>query len=240
MGQSDPPPASVDYVVGLDLAPPQLHSAAAVLERTTPRPTAEAPVPQSSYVVCYLHRWPLQTMYSAIAADVAALVKKPPLKMPRLAIDMTACGQAVINSLRTGEFAAMVQTIQVTGGYAEAAGQGAAVCVPKRELVGVLQVLLQSRRLAINGSIEHAATLKKELTEFRAAVTLSDDARPEWRGRPDEDLALAVALAAWLGEPGAYAGPLSVYVEPVRDARATLRPHHGGAQYRRRLFGARR
>jgi hypothetical protein len=48
---------------------------------------------------------------------------------------------------------------------------GAAYRVPKRDLVGVLQVLLQSRRLKIADAIPEARLLVQEMLAFRAKIT---------------------------------------------------------------------
>ena len=73
--------------------------------------------------------------------------------------------------------------------------------VPKRDLVAVLQVLLQTRRLKIAGNLAEAPRLMRELTDFRAKFTPSANEvfRPEKSSQHD-DLVLALALAAWTGE----------------------------------------
>ena len=73
--------------------------------------------------------------------------------------------------------------------------------MPKRDLVGILQVLLQSRRLRIAGQLPEAAILEQELLCFRAKTpTAGVEDAEAWRERPHDDLVLAVALACWLGD----------------------------------------
>ena len=73
--------------------------------------------------------------------------------------------------------------------------------VPKKELVGTLQVLLQTRRLQVSRSLPDAAVLVQELENFRAKVTAAKKETLEsWREGRHDDLVLAVAMAAWLGE----------------------------------------
>jgi hypothetical protein len=77
--------------------------------------------------------------------------------------------------------------------------------VPKRDLVSVVQVLLQAERLKIASSLKEASTLTAELLAFKVSINLrghdsyGNDAGP-WRENPHDDLVLAVALAAWYGE----------------------------------------
>ena len=88
-------------------------------------------------------------------------------------------------------------------------------------VVGVLQVLLQTRRLQIPRSLPEAAVLVKELENFKAKISLAQkDEVESWREGDHDDLVLAVALAAWFGElalpgledPPEDDGPLRVLV----------------------------
>jgi hypothetical protein len=68
-------------------------------------------------------------------------------------------------------------------------------------LVGTLQVLLQTRRLRIADSLPDAPVLVRELGAFRSAPpVLRGESFETWRERDHDDLVLAVAVAAWLGE----------------------------------------
>jgi hypothetical protein len=70
-------------------------------------------------------------------------------------------------------------------------------------LVGVLQVLLQTRRLRIAQALPEAAILAKELETFQVKITAAaNEAFGAWREGQHDDLVLAVALAAWAGERG--------------------------------------
>ena len=77
--------------------------------------------------------------------------------------------------------------------------------MPKRDLVSVVQVLLQSERLKIAASLKEASTLTAELLAFKVSISLKghdsygNDVGP-WRENPHDDLVLAVAMAAWYGE----------------------------------------
>ena len=87
----------------------------------------------------------------------------------------------------------------------------------------MLQVLLQSGRLRIARELEHAETLQKELAAFRVKVTAAGNETFEARRERDhDDLVLAVALAAWLGErQGPTVGPEGVF--PMGGGRAAMR-----------------
>lgn len=74
--------------------------------------------------------------------------------------------------------------------------------VPKRDLVGVVQLLLQTRRMRIAASLPEAATLRRELQAFRVTIdpATAHDSYAAWREADHDDLVLAVALACWYGE----------------------------------------
>jgi hypothetical protein len=84
--------------------------------------------------------------------------------------------------------------------------------VPKKDLVGTLQLLFQDRRLKLSNELEHAAIFLTELQHFRLkAVSLTPDAVFDWRERPHDDVVLAVAVAAWRAERGTFKVDVWVY-----------------------------
>ena len=85
-------------------------------------------------------------------------------------------------------------------GHAVTTG-AAGLHVPQKELVGTLQLLVQARWLHIARSLPQADLLVQELQSFRARLTVAQtETALDWRERPHDDLVLAVALAAGLGE----------------------------------------
>jgi hypothetical protein len=68
-------------------------------------------------------------------------------------------------------------------------------------LVNTLQVLLQTRRLQVAKTLPETTELVHELEAFRTKPTkLAGEVDEMWRDGPHDDLVLAVALAAWMGE----------------------------------------
>jgi hypothetical protein len=65
-------------------------------------------------------------------------------------------------------------------------------------------VLLQTRRLRWATSLPEAVTLKAELNNFKAKISLSGHdsygAGDDWRENNHDDLVLSVALGCWYGE----------------------------------------
>jgi hypothetical protein len=109
--------------------------------------------------------------------------------------------------------------VTLTTGHGVTIGENGSVFVPKKELVRVLQVLLQLRRLHIARTLPDALLLVRVLENFRVKVTTArTETFESWREGQNDDLVLAVALAAWVAEqagllrpdPAAERGPITV------------------------------
>lgn len=212
------------YVVGLDLGQAQDPTALAVLERV-PGATAKAPV---GHRVRHLQRWPLWTPYPQLVADVRDLLARPPL--PRataaLVVDATGVGAAVVDLLRAARLGVPVVPVTITSG-AEAHEAFEAWRVPKRDLVGVVQVLLQQRRLRIAQALVEAEALVTEMQAFRVEISAAGRDTYGAAAEAHDDLVLAVALACWWGE---MAAPAHVQVEDTAPfdawSREALQAEH--------------
>jgi len=91
--------------------------------------------------------------------------------------------------------------VTTTGGDRWGRGEHGALGVPKRDLVGAVQVLLSDGRLRIAKELPMASVLTEELTGFRAKIGATGHvtygAGEDWRSAPHDDLVLALALACW-------------------------------------------
>jgi hypothetical protein len=199
------------YVLGLDLGPPGEPTALAVAEQHWPGRDAHIHVR-------HLHRWVPGTPYPQIVADVVTLTKDRSLHGALLAVDQTGVGRPVAELVEKAVGAYQTTRMVVTAGHAAEWTDDRARLVPKRDLVGVLQVLLQTRRLRVANQLPEAATLERELLTFRAKTPAAGAETVEsWRERPHDDLVLAVAFACWLGE---WTGPPCTQVPVVIGRRA--------------------
>jgi hypothetical protein len=101
----------------------------------------------------------------------------------------------------SGRVSCLFFPLTLTAGHAVTAGDVSGLHVPKKELVGTLQVLLQTRRLQVARTLTDAAVLIRELENYRTKVTTArQETLESWREGRHDDLVLAVAMAAWLGE----------------------------------------
>jgi hypothetical protein len=201
------------YFLGLDLGQAQDFSALAVVRQ----------VPQEAeprYEVAGLKRWELGTPYPAIVEGVAGILAKPPLLAAHtsLIVDQTGVGAPVVDSFEVAGLRPL--PLLITAG-SQVVSDGAGWHVPKRDLVSVLQVLLQGERLKIAAALPHAGTLRTELLNFKVKVTLAGNdtygAGSEWREGMHDDLVLALALACWVGERGQSPAGFSLLGPDRRD-----------------------
>ncbi len=227
-----------DFILGVDLGQAQDYTALTVLERSeasTDRMTQDAaktiarnlwgdgavrpyfkPVTEKHYQAQYLERLPIGTPYPAQVARIKALsdrLRADTDTVPTLVVDQTGVGRPVVDMLRAADLSPVAITI--TGGDAVSRDRQE-FRTPKRDLVSVVQVLLQSDRLKIARALPEAHTLTAELLAFKVSISLKghdsygNDAG-QWRENPHDDLVLAVALACWYGEnkPVVYDYPAS-------------------------------
>jgi len=118
-------------------------------------------------------------------------------------VDKTGVGQAIAN-LFAYELKHTVRCtaypVYVTAAVFNGPADGR-IRIPKQELVGTVQVLLQTKRLQIARELPDAELLVRELEGFRMKPPpKSDDPMADWRDGPHDDLIFAVALAGWVGE----------------------------------------
>lgn len=220
-----------EYIIGVDLGQAQDYTAVAVLQRDTRETgktrtkltdswgggfgTRQVPETENAYQVRHLERLPLGTPYPEQVEKVSQIVtlvrqqqaasvgpwqSAPKPRPPRLIVDQTGVGRPVVDMLRKAGHRSLT-AVTITAGDT-ATREGMEHRVPKRELVSVLQVLLQTERLAVAAALPEAETLTKEMLAFKVTISKTghDSYGNDWRENPHDDLVLAVALAAWAGE----------------------------------------
>ena len=152
--------------------------------------------PPVTFALRHLERIPAGVSYPEIVSRVESLHRQ--LKSPAVILDATGVGKAAVELFRRSSFSLSVFTL-VAGD--QVVQDGGSYRIPKRDVISTTQVLLQTGRLKIARSLPHASLLARELVKFRFKVTAKtpEDAL-DWREGPDDDLVLALAIAAWQAE----------------------------------------
>ena len=206
---------------GLDLGQAKDFSALAIIEcariATTTKKTNEKPdctntKDEITQLNCiHLQRWQLRTSYPAIVADVVRMINNlDPERIaggkPILAIDATGVGAPVVDLFKREKINAELVPILIVAG-ANVSEENGMTRVPKRDLVSVVQVGLQNRKLKIASGLNLAETLSRELQNFTVKITdAANDVYGAWRMGTHDDLVLAVALAVWKANQPIFRG----------------------------------
>lgn len=116
-----------------------------------------------------------------------------------LVVDATGVGKPILDAFKEARLDPL--GVIITAGDSTSR-DGRLYRVPKRELVTILQVALQAKRLRIAEGLPLAELLVKELRGFRVRITATGHAKfgndvGEWREADHDDLVLATALAVW-------------------------------------------
>lgn len=240
------------YIIAVDLGQVSDYTAIVVAQRTE-EPTGrtegapgrnERPQHAGGYDLIHLERVPLGTPYTAIPprlqviADqarrtwVELAVQRTRTPVPftaapvALVVDQTGVGRPVVDLLREHHLAPVAVTI--TGGDQVLQPDYGEYRVPKRLLAGTVQTLLQTRRLRWIEALPEAATLKAELMNFKAKISLSGHdsygAGADWREGNHDDLVLAAALACWYGEHTGSRGSVTHVSSYLDDSEAGEEP----------------
>ncbi len=204
------------YFVGLDLGQASEPTALAVLGRSAVPPRAPPDARRPVHALRHRQRFPPGTPYGDIAAELAGRFGDTPLTSSSLAVDVTGVGRPVVDLLRKSRIRATIKPVTVTGGHEAARDTLGGWLVPRKELVSTTQVLLQERRLKVAQALPEAAMLQQELLNFKTKPSTAPlDTFEAWRENPHDDLVLAVAIAAWIGERAMLQLWVSVYRGPV-------------------------
>jgi len=201
-----------EFFVGLDLGQAQDFTAISVVQQVEvivdegPKPFIKKSYGQQAsriiarqYHARHLERVKLGTSYPEVVKRVSVIMGRRELEEPELIVDATGVGAAVVDMLRVAGL--FLVPIYITGGDAVGNDGKGGWRVPKRELVGVLQSLLQTGRLKIAQSLKEANTLTRELLNFKVKVnTAGHDSYEALREGDHDDLVLSLALPVWFAE----------------------------------------
>jgi hypothetical protein len=121
------------------------------------------------------------------------------LDAPDLVVDYTGVGRPVVDMVRAAGLDP--KPVTITGGD-NVTIEGGAWRVPKRDLIGGAQVLMQGAKLRIARALALAPVLADELVSYRVRIDplTAHDSYGAWRDGQHDDLVLALCLAVWWAE----------------------------------------
>lgn len=216
----NPEVPEVNYCIGVDLAQGGADASCISVIEQTEMVNGELP----EYAVIHLERYRdrlapqiiperlgviwlmLQQMHAKREARRYGSIGAGPLETPiRIAVDATGVGPFGVAPMIQAGFDPI--SILIHGGNAVTHPASDRYHVPKKDLAGVVGVLLGTNRLKIAKNMDHADRLKAELQNFRVKVSASGHESfaagvggDAWREGAHDDLVLATAIGTWLME----------------------------------------
>lgn len=182
----------VKFYIGLDLGQASDYTALIILQ--------EVPDPAGNvYHVRRLERVRGEP-YPNVAKKVKEIMTTPALAgYTDLVVDQTGVGTPVVDLFRQAGLKPVAVSIH---GGANVTREGNNWNVPKRDLVGVLQVLLQTGRFKVSDKLKLGPVLQAEMLNFKVKIdpVTAHDSYSAWRDSEHDDLVLSAALAAWWAE----------------------------------------
>jgi hypothetical protein len=133
---------TIEYISGISLGEANEYTALAIIERRTPAGHEYDDYPCATLSVRHLERFPIGTSYAAIFDRILALFRATPLPDNVLVTDLTAVGEPVLRLLLRARIPADLVSMVITNGLVSDNSAGFWQ-VPKKDLVGTLQVMLQ-------------------------------------------------------------------------------------------------
>ena len=198
------------FFIGLDLGQASDYTALAILEQLKPDGEGK----ETAYHVRHLERV-RGVSYPSIVSKVVEIMHSSYLGgSTALVVDQTGVGAPVVDIFKQ---AGLKPAGVLIHGGDKVSSEGDTWRVPKRDLVGVLQILLQSSRLKISKRLPLAAILQAEMMNFKVKIdpVTAHDSYSAWRDNEHDDLVLSVALAAWWGSHFPEVTELRFSTQPI-------------------------
>jgi len=100
--------------------------------------------------------------------------------------------------LRAARLGCDIAAVTITGGERQHQNGSLGVSVPKRDLIAVVQILLERDELKVARGLRELGALLRELTDVRSSAGIGGRVRLGADGCGErDDLVIALALACW-------------------------------------------
>jgi hypothetical protein len=180
------------FYVGLDLGKTHDPSTIAVVEKMP-----------SHMRLRHLERVALGTPYPLVVERLRGITwNRQLIGNCALAVDGTGVGAPVVDMLRGARLGCDIAAVTITGGERQRQS-GGVWSVPKRDLLAVVQLMLERGELKIAQGLRELGPLMRELSDVRATAGVGGRVRLGADGCGEhDDLVIALALACWRAKRG--------------------------------------
>lgn len=170
----------------------------------------EGPADDWDYHIVYVQCLPLGTPYPDAVSRTSRIFHYPPFAgRQNLVCDRTGVGRVVMDMIRECEgLGARTWGVTYTGGKNESRDKKSPMdfSVPKKDLVGGLQLALQRGRVHARDGIPEGEKLKHQLLAFQSDKKASGYTAFEGQGKEPDDLVVALAMLVWIANLLPYEG----------------------------------
>jgi hypothetical protein len=147
----------------------------------------------------YLERLPLGERYEDQIEQIKAVfasVQSDSGMSPRMIVDHTGVGRAVVEMIQKAGFHPIMVTVTGGGSHTK---EGCYWKVPKKELVSPLIVGIQNKTVLISKGLQFTDDMKKELQNFKLKINIAtgNESFEAWREQDHDDLVFATALVVY-------------------------------------------
>jgi hypothetical protein len=190
-----------DYILSVDMGKISDPSGIVLLARTS-KDNSDSFI----YDIVFVEDVPLGTAYRDVVNRIAEITRNEHLGLFNLinvVYDKGGVGVAVSELIQEDPY-----LVNISWGITISAGRHfnkdphdlMGFSVPKKDLVGVLQVALQDRSIRAHPDLPNASLLRKQLLEFQYEVRKTQNILYEAKGNEKDDIVLALMMGVWLGE----------------------------------------
>ncbi len=188
------------YILGVDIGQIAQPTAIAVIEQENSHSDTGFKSELVGMRLRHLERMPADDGYPELATRVRELVKglddQEQASKPAVIVDITGAGTAPAGLMQDHDLDPI--SVLVTNGAGASRGDDGIWHLGKAELVGVIQVGMQTGKLKVATKLPLIATFVEELENFKMRPpALKPDDGEAWREGQFDDLVFAVGIAAW-------------------------------------------
>lgn len=222
-----------DFILGVDLGKAQDNSGLVLMSR---RPLGEK---EFSLAIVYIENVPLGTHYKVVIDKMASFARDSRLRNSlTIGFDRTGLGNVVSEMIyEIPELAEITYGVSITSGRQSRhdADDKTHFTVPKKDIVGAIQVPLQNGRLRHRHDLPNFSLLHKQLLEFQGEKSsASDSILFDAKGSGHDDLVLALGIGCWIANIAPFQSGLYVPTAavPARLDVGSNQRYQGGGSWR--------
>lgn len=188
-----------DFILGVDLGQTTDPTTFVLVSRHGENPDDEWC--DNRHCIVWVDDLPLNTPYPEVVRKIVKICNHKELAgRLNIAADMTGVGRAVMDSLREESVVAdIIWGLTYTSGRKHTR-DGMDFGVPKKDLVGALQMLLHKGTITYHPSLKNSAKMCRQMFEYTVKKTVRSNVTFDTSSGNHDDIVTAMCNVAWLSQ----------------------------------------